>query len=104
MAVAAMRTGRRAPVSYGRVCSEAKISSQRGMWPWNRPQAAEYTIAQAKALGHTLELASNSKLANAVHLYDLRFRHLPPSGWSCLPCSCERLYGVAPVASKVDQA
>src|SRR5271163_1130599 len=40
----------------------------------------EYTIAQAKALGaHTLELASNSKLANAVHLYEsLGFRHLPP--------------------------
>ena len=39
----------------------------------------EYTIAQAKALGaHTLELASNSKLANAVHLYEsLGFRHLP---------------------------
>ncbi len=40
----------------------------------------EYTIAQAKALGaHTLELASNSKLANAVHLYEsMGFRHLPP--------------------------
>jgi putative acetyltransferase len=40
----------------------------------------EYTIAQAKALGaNTLELASNSKLANAVHLYEsLGFRHLPP--------------------------
>jgi GNAT superfamily N-acetyltransferase len=40
----------------------------------------EYTIAQAKALGaHTLELASNRKLANAVHLYEsLGFRHLPP--------------------------
>jgi putative acetyltransferase len=40
----------------------------------------EYTIAQAKALGaHTLELASNSKLANAVHLYEsVGFRHLPP--------------------------
>ena len=40
----------------------------------------EYTIAQAKMLGaHTLELASNSKLANAVHLYEsLGFRHLPP--------------------------
>jgi putative acetyltransferase len=39
-----------------------------------------YTIAQAKALGaHTLELASNAKLANAVHLYEsLGFRHLPP--------------------------
>ena len=40
----------------------------------------EYTIAQAKELGaHKLELASNSKLANAVHLYEsLGFRHLPP--------------------------
>jgi GNAT superfamily N-acetyltransferase len=40
----------------------------------------EYTIAQAKAMGaHTLELASNTKLANAVHLYEsLGFRHLPP--------------------------
>ena len=40
----------------------------------------EYTIAEAKMLGaHTLELASNSKLANAVHLYEsLGFRHLPP--------------------------
>jgi putative acetyltransferase len=40
----------------------------------------EYTIAQAKMLGaHTLELASNSKLANAVHLYEsIGFRHLPP--------------------------
>jgi putative acetyltransferase len=40
----------------------------------------EYTIAQAKILGaHTLELASNTKLANAVHLYEsVGFRHLPP--------------------------
>ena len=40
----------------------------------------EYTIAQARVLGaHTLELASNTKLANAVHLYEsLGFRHLPP--------------------------
>ena len=40
----------------------------------------EYTIAHAKVLGaHTLELASNKKLANAVHLYEsLGFRHLPP--------------------------
>lgn len=40
----------------------------------------EYTIAQAKAMGaHTLELASNSKLANAVHLYEsVGFHHLPP--------------------------
>src|SRR5271167_4095634 len=31
----------------------------------------EYAIAQAKAMGaHTLELASNTKLANAVHLYE----------------------------------
>lgn len=40
----------------------------------------EYTIATANAMGaHTLELASNTKLANAVHLYEsLGFRHLPP--------------------------
>ncbi len=40
----------------------------------------EYAIAQAKMLGtHTLELASNTKLANAVHLYEsVGFRHLPP--------------------------
>jgi putative acetyltransferase len=40
----------------------------------------EYTIAQAKLLGaHTLELASNTKLANAIHLYEsVGFRHLPP--------------------------
>jgi putative acetyltransferase len=40
----------------------------------------EQTIAQAKTMGaHTLELASNWKLANAVHLYEsLGFRHLPP--------------------------
>jgi putative acetyltransferase len=40
----------------------------------------EYTIAQAKVLGaHTLELASNTKLADAVHLYEsVGFRHLPP--------------------------
>jgi putative acetyltransferase len=40
----------------------------------------EYTIAQAKMLGaHTLELASNTKLANAVHLYESAgFHHLPP--------------------------
>ena len=40
----------------------------------------EYTIAQAKLLGaDTLELASNTKLVNAVHLYEsVGFRHLPP--------------------------
>jgi putative acetyltransferase len=40
----------------------------------------EHTIAQAKVLGaHTLELASNTKLANAVHLYEsLGFRRLSP--------------------------
>lgn len=43
-------------------------------------QILAYTIAQAKALGATtLHLASNAKLANAVHLYEaLGFRHLPP--------------------------
>jgi len=40
----------------------------------------EYTIAEAKAMGaKTLCLASNSRLANAVHLYEsVGFRHLPP--------------------------
>ncbi len=40
----------------------------------------EFTIAHAKELGaHTLELASNTKLANAIHLYEsLGFRQLPP--------------------------
>lgn len=43
-------------------------------------QLLAYTIAQAKTLGATtLHLASNSKLANAVHLYEaLGFRHIPP--------------------------
>jgi len=40
----------------------------------------EYIIAQAKLMGaHTLELATNTKLANAVHLYEsVGFRHRPP--------------------------
>jgi putative acetyltransferase len=40
----------------------------------------EFTIAHAKTLGaHTLELVTNSKLGNAVHLYEsFGFRHLPP--------------------------
>jgi len=40
----------------------------------------EFTIAQAKILGaHTLELVTNSKLSNAIHLYEsFGFRHLPP--------------------------
>jgi putative acetyltransferase len=39
-----------------------------------------HSIAQAKALGaKTLYLGSNSKLADAVHLYESAgFRHLPP--------------------------
>jgi putative acetyltransferase len=39
-----------------------------------------YAIEQAKSMGaHTLELGSNSTLANAVHLYEsVGFRHLPP--------------------------
>jgi putative acetyltransferase len=39
----------------------------------------EFTIAQAKTLGaHTLELVTNSKLGNAIHLYEsLGFHHLP---------------------------
>jgi putative acetyltransferase len=40
----------------------------------------EYTITHAKTLGaHALELVTNSKLSNAIHLYEsLGFRHLPP--------------------------
>ncbi|HEY9127908.1 MAG TPA: GNAT family N-acetyltransferase [Acidobacteriaceae bacterium] len=40
----------------------------------------EYTIAQARDLGaKSLFLGSNSRLANAVHLYEsLGFRHVPP--------------------------
>ncbi len=40
----------------------------------------EYTVAQAKALGvQSLHLGSNTKLANAVHLYEsVGFRHLAP--------------------------
>jgi putative acetyltransferase len=39
-----------------------------------------YTIEQARALGaHALSLETNSKLANAIHLYEsLGFQHLPP--------------------------
>jgi N-acetylglutamate synthase-like GNAT family acetyltransferase len=39
-----------------------------------------YAIKQAKALGATrLFLGSNSKLANAIHLYEsVGFRHVPP--------------------------
>lgn len=40
----------------------------------------EYTVAQAKALGaRRLCLDTNSKLVNAIHLYEsVGFRHLPP--------------------------
>jgi putative acetyltransferase len=40
----------------------------------------EYTIAQAKALGaRTLFLGSNTRLRDAIHLYESAgFRHLPP--------------------------
>jgi len=40
----------------------------------------EYTIAQAKALGaRTLFLGSNTRLREAIHLYESAgFRHLPP--------------------------
>lgn len=40
----------------------------------------EYTIAQARILGAKgLFLGSNSRLKNAVHLYEsLGFRHVPP--------------------------
>ena len=40
----------------------------------------EATVAQARAMGATLlKLETNSKLTNAVHLYEsIGFRHLPP--------------------------
>ena len=40
----------------------------------------EYTVAQAKAQGaRRLYLETNSKLTNAIHLYEsIGFRHLPP--------------------------
>jgi putative acetyltransferase len=40
----------------------------------------EATVAQARKMGATLlTLATNSKLANAIHLYEsIGFRHLPP--------------------------
>jgi GNAT superfamily N-acetyltransferase len=40
----------------------------------------EHTVAQAKAMGaRRLCLDTNSKLANAIHLYEsVGFRHLPP--------------------------
>jgi len=40
----------------------------------------EYTVAQARRLGaRSLFLGSNTKLANAVHLYEsVGFRHVPP--------------------------
>ena len=43
-------------------------------------QILEYVIEQARVLGaRSLVLASNSILANAIHLYEsLGFRHLPP--------------------------
>jgi GNAT superfamily N-acetyltransferase len=60
------------------VAKMAILESYRGHGIGRR--LLEYAIAQAKVLGaHTLELASNRKLANAVHLYEsLGFRHLPP--------------------------
>jgi putative acetyltransferase len=41
----------------------------------------EATVAEARAMGATiLTLATNSKLGNAVHLYEsIGFRHLPPA-------------------------
>ncbi len=40
----------------------------------------EYTVAEARRMGATLlTLATNSKLQNAVHLYEtIGFKHLPP--------------------------
>ena len=43
-------------------------------------QILEYAIERAKELGATvLHLETNSKLANAIHLYEsVGFRHIPP--------------------------
>jgi putative acetyltransferase len=43
-------------------------------------QILNYTLAQARILGaRRLVLGSNTRLANAVHLYEaLGFRHIPP--------------------------
>jgi putative acetyltransferase len=50
-------------------------------------QVLEYTVAQARSLGATLlYLESNSKLADAVHLYEsIGFRHLSPEEISPSP-------------------
>jgi putative acetyltransferase len=50
-------------------------------------QVLEYTVAQARLLGATLlYLESNSKLADAVHLYEsIGFRHLSPEEISPSP-------------------
>jgi putative acetyltransferase len=50
-------------------------------------QILEYTVAQAKALGaKSLFLGSNTKLADAIHLYEsLGFCHLPPESIASYP-------------------
>ena len=62
----------------------------------------EYTIAQARLLGaHTLELASNSKLANAVHLYEtFGFKHLPPERIEPSPYSRANVFMELRLSSK----
>ena len=47
----------------------------------------EYAIAQAKVIGAaSLFLGSNTKLANAVHLYEsVGFRHVPPENIPPMP-------------------
>ena len=47
----------------------------------------EHAVAQAKTLGtQSLYLGSNTKLANAIHLYEsVGFRHLPPENISPSP-------------------
>jgi putative acetyltransferase len=56
----------------------AVLPQQRGLGIGRR--LLEYTVAQAKAIGAaSLFLGSNSKLENAVHLYEsIGFQHVPP--------------------------
>ncbi len=68
------------PVSAGvfEVAKMAVFEELRGMGVGRRILAK--TIETARAMGATkLTLATNSKLANAIHLYEaLGFKHLPP--------------------------
>ena len=65
----------------GGVFEVAKMAvSERYQGRGTGRKVLEYTVAQARALGaHRLYLETNSKLANAIHLYEsVGFRHLPP--------------------------